>query len=68
MSPKKKPAIKRAARTVYLPPALNDTLISEAERRGLSGNDLVILALEQFFAGAPRPAPPAADNDVVGFD
>lgn len=68
MSPKKKPAAKRTARTVYLPPALNDTLISEAERRGLSGNDLVILALEQFFVGAPRPTPPAADNDVVGFD
>ena len=66
MSPRKKSTIKRIARTVYLPPALSKMLSNEAERRGLSGNDLVILALEQFFAGAPPPPSPV--NDVVGFD
>lgn len=68
MSPRKKPATPRVARTVYLPPALNEKLVSESERRGLSGNDLVILALEQLFAGTPTAPPPAADDDVAGFD
>ena len=66
MSPRKKPAVKRVARSVYLPPALSETLNHEATRRGLSGNNLIILALEQFFAGAPPP--PIDDEGMASFD
>lgn len=65
MSPRKKPTTPRVARSIYLPKKLNDTLTSEAERRGLSANDLVILALEQLFIGV---TPPATPDDVAGFD
>jgi hypothetical protein len=66
MSPRKKPTIKKIARTVYLPEPLNGRLIAEAERRGYSGNDLIIMALEQFLGGTPPPPP--TNDDVASFD
>lgn len=67
MSPRKKPAVPRVARSVYLPEPLNTRLADEAERRGLSANDLIILALEQMLGGAAAPPTPSPPSDYADF-
>ena len=39
-------------------PALKEALDAESERRGVSSNELVRLAVEAFLAPAPPPPPP----------
>ncbi len=39
----------RIAKTVQLPDALSNQLNAESERRGVSGNTLIILALRKYF-------------------
>lgn len=71
MSPKRKPTVKKIARTVYLPEPLHQLLNATADETGVNANNLVILALRQYLMGqgTPPPAPPAAeDDDVAGFD
>lgn len=62
----------RVARSVYLPDTLNTWLVEEAERRGLSVNALIILALEQMREQQKPPQPPKeeppASSDVLDFD
>lgn len=67
MSPRKKSAIKKIARTAYIPEPLHEQLSKVAEETGVSANDLIILALRQFL-NAPPATPPPADDDVAGFE
>lgn len=70
-----KSSTKKVPRTVYLPEPLNQQLADEAARRGFSGNDLVIMALQAYLGKQP-PALPAPlvpsvsttpDEDMADF-
>lgn len=73
MSPRKKPAIERIARTAYIPKPLHEQLVKVAEETGVSANDIIILALRKFMGGEttlPTTATPIAspDDDIATFE
>lgn len=73
MSPRKKPAIERVARTAYIPKPLHEQLVKVAEETGVSANDIIILALRKFMGGDTTPLPAATpvsppDDDMATFE
>jgi hypothetical protein len=72
MSPRKKSVAERVKSSLYLSKPLHAQLVRIADETGVSANDVIILALRQFFLAdkpvAAQHSMPLPSDDFAGFD